>query len=73
MPNEKLPAGLHPSLISRPFPGGDPFVLLDVILQEADESKRAQIIGLSLDAMAATLQANLKLVEGIRKLVGAGK
>jgi hypothetical protein len=72
MPNEP-PAGLHPSLVARPFPGGDPFVLLDVILHNANESNRSQIVGLYLESVAATLQANLKLVEGIRKLLGAGK
>jgi hypothetical protein len=54
----------------RPWPPGDPFVLVDTILRELEGNQRKQALGLYLDSVASTLQVNLKLVEGLRQLAG---
>lgn len=74
MPDEKLPPELHQSLRFHPWPIGDYFVLVDSVLRELEGNQQRQIVGLYLESVAATLQANLKLVEGIRGIVAtAGK
>jgi hypothetical protein len=61
---------LHPALRSIFGPvKGDPPVLVDLLLSQVDETKRAQLVGLYLDAAAATLEANLKFVRDARSLV----
>ncbi len=49
---------------------GDPAILLEQILQQVEAPQRAQVTNLVLDHMTAVLQAQLKLVEGIRAAVG---
>jgi len=67
MANEQL----HEALRFRPWPPGDPWVLVESILREVEgENQKKQVIGLALESVAATLQANLKLVEGLRQVVG---
>jgi hypothetical protein len=61
---------LHQSLRFRPWPIGDPWVLVETVLQEVEAGQHRQVIGLYLESVAATLQANLKLVEGVRQIVG---
>ena len=72
MPDEKIPQ-LHESLRFHPWPIGDYFVLVDSVLKELEGSQQKQIVGMYLESVAATLQANLKLVEGIRGIVASGK
>jgi hypothetical protein len=63
---------LNEALRFRPWPPGDPWVLVEAVLREVEgEQQQKKVIGLALDAVAATLQANLKLVEGLRQVVGA--
>lgn len=69
MANEQL----HESLRFRPWPPGDPWVLVDTVLREVEGPQQKLVLGLALESVAATLQANLKLVEGLRQIVGAGK
>jgi hypothetical protein len=45
-------------------------LLVDTVLQEVEAGQHRQVIGLYLESVAATLQANLKLVEGVRQIVG---
>jgi hypothetical protein len=61
---------LHETLRFRPWPPGDPWVLVEAILREVEGPQQKQVLGLALDSVAATLQANLKLVEGLRQIVG---
>jgi len=69
MANEQL----HDALRFRPWPPGDPWVLVEAVLREVEgEQQQKQVIGLALESVAATLQTNLKLVEGLRQIV-AGK
>jgi hypothetical protein len=35
--------------------------------------QQKQVLGLALESVAATLQTNLKLVEGLRQIVGASR
>jgi len=66
MANEQL----HESLRFRPWPPGDPWVLVDTVLREVEGPQQKLVLGLALESVAATLQANLKLVEGLRQIVG---
>ena len=58
-----------------PFPPriGDPAVILEAIMQEVETNQRGQVMGLYLDSVAATLQANLKFVQGLRSMMGGGQ
>ena len=62
---------LNDLLRFRPWPPGDPFVLLEAVLRDVDPAQQRQAMGLALDTLHATLQANLKMVEGLRQMVGA--
>jgi len=55
----------------RPWPPGDPWVLVETVLREVEGPQQKQVLGLALESVAATLQTNLKLVEGLRQIVGA--
>jgi hypothetical protein len=66
MANEQL----NEALRFRPWPPGDPWVLVEAVLREVDPPQQKQVVGLALESVAATLQANLKLVEGLRQIVG---
>ena len=47
----------------------DPAVLLEAILRETESEDQKRIVGLYFDAVAATLQANLKFVQGVQAIV----
>ena len=66
MANEQL----NEALRFRPWPPGDPWVLVEAVLREVDPPQQKLVVGLALESVAATLQANLKLVEGLRQMVG---
>ena len=57
----------------RPWPHGDPPVLLDAILSRVDATKQQQLVGMYLESVASTLEAQLKLVQGMRTLVAPHK
>ncbi len=55
----------------RPWPPGDPWVLVEAVLQEVqDEKQQRQVIALALESVAATLKANLAFVDGVRQIIG---
>lgn len=49
---------------------GDPPIWLELILSEVEGNERQRILGVYLDAVQANLQANMKLVEGVRGIIG---
>jgi len=65
-PNEQL----NELLRFRPWPPGDPWVLVEAVLREVDPAQKRQVMGAALESVSATLQANLKLVDGLRQIVG---
>jgi hypothetical protein len=66
MANEELLFRGIPRLI------GDPPQLLEAILAQVEGQQQKQVMGLLLDSLAATLQANLKFVQGVRSIIGGG-
>lgn len=64
---------LNPAFRWVPWHIGDPAVLLESILSQVEAGQRAQIATLYLDAVTASLEANLKLVQGIRSVVAGAK
>ena len=66
MANEELLFRGIPRLI------GDPPQILDVILAQVEGQQQKQVMGLLLDSLATTLQANLKFVQGVRSIIGGG-
>jgi hypothetical protein len=64
MANEELLFRGIPRLV------GDPPQLLEAILAQVEGQKQRQAMGLILDSVAATLQVNLKLVQGLRSIMG---
>ena len=52
---------------------GDPAVMLESILGQVESEQRKQVIGLYLDSVTATLEANLKFVQGVRSAVGGAR
>jgi hypothetical protein len=63
---------LNPLLRFHPWPIGDYFVLPEAVLQELEASKQAEIAGMYLDSLSATLQAKVKYVEGVRNVLSSG-
>jgi len=63
---------LNELLRFRPWPPGDPWVLVDTVLREVEGPQQKLVLGLALESVSATLQANLKLVDGLRQLVTGG-
>jgi hypothetical protein len=61
---------LNELLRFRPWPPGDPWVLVEAVLREVDPVQKKQVMGAALESVSATLQANLKLVDGLRQIVG---
>ena len=49
---------------------GDPAVLLESILGQVEQEQQRQVVGLYLDTVSATLEENLKFVQGMRSVVG---
>jgi hypothetical protein len=64
---------LHPALRGPWWHIGDPAVLLDSLLEQVEDKQQTQILGLYLDTVAATLEANLKFVQGVRSVVTSAK
>lgn len=67
------PDELHPAF--RRLPGlhvGDPPIVMEAILAQVSAEQSKQVVALYLDSVTATLEANLKFVQGIRSLVAAG-
>jgi hypothetical protein len=52
---------------------GDPPILLDSILGQVEEEQQKQIMAMYLDHVAATLQAKMTLVQGIRSVMTSSK
>jgi hypothetical protein len=52
---------------------GDPAVLLESILSHVEAEQQKQVISYYLDSVTATLQANMKFVEGIRSVMSSGQ
>ena len=51
----------------------DPALLLEAVLGEIDSRTQKQIAGLYFEAVAATLQANLKFVQGVQAVLAVGQ
>jgi hypothetical protein len=66
MANEELLFRGIPRLI------GDPPQILEAILAQVEGQQQKQVMGLLLDSLATTLQANLKFVQGVRSIIGGG-
>lgn len=61
---------LNEALSLRPWPPGDPWVLVEAILNEVEQpQQKQQVMGLALEAAAAHLQANVNLINGLRQVV----
>jgi hypothetical protein len=56
-----------------PWHIGDPAVLLESILGQVEGEQGQQITTLYLDTVAATLEANLRFVQGVRAVVASAK
>jgi hypothetical protein len=54
-------------------PIGDPPMLLESILQQVEVQQQKQIIGLYLESITATIEANLKFMQGLRSIVSGGQ
>jgi hypothetical protein len=63
---------LNEALRFRPWPPGDPWVLVDQVLREVEGPQQRLVLGLALESVAATLQVNLKLVQGLQQIVAGG-
>jgi hypothetical protein len=61
---------LNQLLRFRPWPPGDPFVLVETILQELPGNQRQQALNLYLQSIVSIQEANLQLVKGLQQLVG---
>jgi hypothetical protein len=65
---------LHPAFrFLPPHHIGDPAVLLESILSQVEAGQRKQIIGLYMDSIVATLEANIKFVQGVRSAMANAK
>jgi hypothetical protein len=64
---------LEQALRFRPWHVGDPAVLVDSILAQVEIDQRKVILGHYLDSVAATYEANLKFVQGVRSVIGRAK
>jgi hypothetical protein len=51
---------------------GDPPVLLEAILSQVEGEQAKQVTALYLDSVTATLEANLKFVQGLRSVIAGG-
>jgi hypothetical protein len=67
MADEKL----NPLFHVPPWRIGDPPMLVEAVLSQVEGEQTKQVMMLYLDSVTATLEANLKLVQGLRSVVGA--
>jgi len=72
MPDPSSPE-LNPLLRWFPWRVGDPAVLLESILGQVEAGQRQHVTALYLDAVTATLEANLKFVQGLRSVVSGAR
>lgn len=56
-----------------PWHIGDPAVLLESVLAQVEAGQRQQITALYLDSVSASLEANLKFVQGLRSVVAGAR
>ncbi len=63
---------LHEVFRLPPWRIGDPAVLLDAVLSDVQGAQATQVRALYLDSVTATLEANLKFVQGLRSIVAGG-
>jgi len=47
----------------------DPAVLLEAVINELDAPTQKKVAGLYFDAVTASLQANLKFIQGVQAIV----
>jgi hypothetical protein len=64
MANEELLFRGIPRLV------GDPPQLLEALLAQVESKQQKQVMGLFLDSLATTLQANLTFIQGVRSIIG---
>lgn len=64
---------LNPLFRWLPWHIGDPAVLLESILGQVEVGQRQQITALYLDSVTASLEANLKFVQGLRSVFASAK
>jgi hypothetical protein len=68
-PSDKL----NPVFRSPWWNTADPPVLLDTILSHVESEQRNEVVALYLDNVVATLEANLRFVQGMRSVVTSAK
>jgi hypothetical protein len=71
MAEEVNPLLLNPLLRLQPWRVGDPFVILEALLSQVENNQAKQITAMYLDSVAATLEANLKFVQGVRSVIAS--
>jgi hypothetical protein len=64
---------LNPLLRWYPWRVADPAVLLESILEQLEAGQRQQVIALYLDSVTASMEANLKFVQGLRSVVAGAR
>lgn len=64
---------LNPTFRWAPWRIGDPAVLLEAVLGEVEAGQRQQVTALYLDSVTASLEANLKFVQGLRSILAGAK
>ena len=64
MANEELLFRSIPRLV------GDPPQMLEALLSHVEEKQQKHVMGLFLDSLATTLQANLTFIKGVRSIIG---
>jgi hypothetical protein len=62
---------LHQAFRIPPWRIGDPPMLLEAVLSQVEGQQAKQVMALYLDSVAATYEANLKFVQGMRSVLGA--
>ncbi len=55
------------------WPIGDPFVVLESLLDQVENEQSKQITALYLDSVSATLEANLRFVQGVRSVIAGNQ
>ena len=71
MPEES--SQIHPMLHRPRIWIADPFVILESIMREVEGEQAKQINTLYLDSVTATLEAQLKFVQGVRSVIAGTK
>jgi hypothetical protein len=66
-----MPEEINPLLRIQPWRVGDPFVILETLLSQVETQQAKQITTMYLDSVVATLEANLKFVQGVRSVIAS--